>query len=86
MFHCMHIYTRGYTNSDLCAQGFHLGREALPEMPVHDPAEYQLHSVVIELVDGECVEVSEEPWSDGVATTSRRTHGCYQNDIHQIDL
>ena len=43
-------------------------------MPVNDGGEDTSHCIVIEAIDADNVEVSGEAISDGVATTSRRTH------------
>ena len=55
-------------------------------MPVHDATENQLHCLILKLIDGEGVEVPEESLGDGVTTSSRGTHGCHQDDVHQIHL
>ena len=55
-------------------------------MPVHDATENELHRVALKVVDGEGVEVAEEPRGDGVAPASRGTHGCYQYNVHQVHL
>ena len=55
-------------------------------MPVHDTTEDEFHCLVFKLIDGECVEVSEEARRDGVAAATWRTHSRYQDDVHQVDL
>ena len=80
------ISSGGGSNTHLCAKRFHLGRETLAEVPVHDAAEDELHCVTLKLVDGEGVEVSEEPRGDGVTTSSRWTHGRYQYNVRQVHL
>ena len=51
-------------------------------MPPDDAVEDELHRGVVELVNGDGVEVSEEPRGDRVTPTSRRTHGSDQLDVH----
>ncbi len=64
----------------------HLGIEALAEVPVDDLAEDEGHGVVVELVDGDGVEVAKEAWGDWVTPATRRAHGCNEQGVHQIDL
>ncbi len=61
---------------DLGTQGSDLGSEAFAQVPVDDPAEDELHGVVVKLVYGDGVEVAEESGSDRVASTARGAHGC----------
>jgi len=71
---------------DLQSNSLDVSVEPLREVPVHDPAEDKLHGAVVKLVDGDGVEVAEEPRGDGVTPTSWGTHGRYQQNIHQVDL
>ena len=71
---------------DLQSNTLDVSVEPLREVPVHDPAEDQLHGGIVKLVDGDGVEVAEEARGDGVTPTSWGTHGCYQQNVHQVDL
>ena len=55
-------------------------------MPLHDAVEDQFHCIVLEFVNGEGVEVTEESGCDGVTPATWWAHGCYQDNVHQIDL
>ena len=41
-------------------------------------------ALVLQLCEGEVVEVTHEASRDGVAPTTRRTHGTDEVDIHQM--
>ena len=56
--------------------------EPLAKMPIHNPAENEGHGAVVELIDGDCVEVAEEAWCDWVPPTTGRPHSCNQQGIH----
>ena len=60
--------------------------EPLAHVPADDPIEDELHGAVIKLIDGDCVEVSQESWCNGVTPPTRWSHGCNQQDVDEIDL
>jgi hypothetical protein len=43
-------------------------------MPVHDLAKDGLHSLIVELIDGDSVEMAQETRGDGVAATTCKSH------------
>ena len=51
---------------------------AYPEEGAHECLEDPDHGVIIKLIHGHNVEVSEEPLSDRVTATTRGTHGCHE--------
>ena len=55
-------------------------------MPANDSIEDEFHCVIVKLIDGDGVEVAQEPWSYGVSPSTRRAHGSNQNNINKIDL
>ena len=83
--HSTLIHCRSCRNNRI-PNSHHLVIESLAEVPVNDPAKDEGHGAVVELVDGNGVEVAKETWGDWVATASRWTHGCDEQGIHQIDL
>ena len=82
----MCVNSTGECYTHLCSQRSHFHWEALAEVPVHDTAKDEFHCVTLKVVDGEGVEMTEEPRGDGVTTSSRWTHGCYQYNVHQVHL
>ena len=53
-------------------------------VPVHDPPEDGDHGVIIKLVNGDHVEVSEETRGDRIPATARGTHGGHNLDVNQL--
>ena len=53
-------------------------------MPVDDSVENVAHCRVIKLIDGDSVEVTQEAWSDRVASTARGAHGSDELNINQF--
>lgn len=53
-------------------------------MPVNNPTKNMTHRRVIKLIDGDCVKVTQEAWSDRVASTARRAHSSDQLNINQF--
>ena len=43
-------------------------------MPVHDLSEDGYHGLIVEVVDGDAVEMSDKPWCDRVSTATFK-HG-----------
>lgn len=56
------------------------------EVECHDGTKYPRHRLVIELVDGDDIEVSQEARGDGVPPTTRGAHGSQDLDINQREF
>ena len=56
------------------------------EVPVEDAREYGGHGLVVELVDGDDVEVAEEAGRDVVAAAARRPHRAHRLDVGELDF
>ena len=56
------------------------------EGKVDNVGEDARHGVVVEVVDGDHIEVPDEAWSDGVPAASRWTHGPHEMDVSQDKL
>ncbi len=48
--------------------------------------EDELHCGVIELINGDGIEMPQKARSDRVPTPTRGTHGGYQNNVYQVHL
>ncbi len=52
----------------------------------HYASKYSCHGLVIELIDGDDVEVAQETRRDRIAATTRGSHGSEELDINQRQL
>ena len=52
------------------------------DMPIHDSAKYSCHGSVSEFIDGDCVQVTQEPRSYRIPTTSWWAHSTNNLNVY----
>ena len=54
------------------------GLESFGEVPIGDGVENAQHRILVEVVDGDDLEVTHEPRADVITTAARRTHRSHE--------
>ena len=78
----MYIHVHSPPCISLAYQGIGILEGAHPG--AHDGGEDPELGAVLQLGEGDVVEVAGESWGDGVSATAWRTHGPNEGDVHQL--